>query len=547
MPGLLKQLQKNKKREAPGPSPVILPSTEVESIELSSNDVIFGGGDDIQVLDLTPPLETAIVPDGTEAATTPATLEMDGAAEAHPAAEGVSPRVVKRRRPSERTERSSVEAEALPNWRDEERRLPPVAEQLLPLACRKFCALAREVLGQQTDLEILPKRSVEAALKELPADVRPTWKDQDIVEKELASLFFEKGLFQQLFDDPAVTHIFFDGFKSVKAIYRGQTLDTPFGFRTSAEYELFVSGLLHSTGLELSPAAPMIDCVLQDRWRCRVNALHASIVEGDEPRVCIRIPRQQKVSFYDLLQAKVLPATLAAWLAELVAQGEANILVAGPAGSGKTRFMAALIGEAGSDERIAVVEDVPELFVGAGSFERLTARPGGPKGEGEVTMSALIKAAMRRKARRIMLGDVRDDDARGFLRALESGHSGSIGCLTADSITDALWEFVDLVLRSERAPQESILRRVSRVVQIVVALRLVDDKPCVAEVSEVLSSDGADFRIVPIVRFEGVEAGKRVWRLISEPSLWVSKLADRGVALKTGPGLLPRETPKKPV
>lgn len=436
---------------------------------------------------------------------------------------------------------AAIKDDNLPWWLKDEKKTTPQVELLVP-AARK---MLNDVLPSEGDFTIniadAVKKAVQLATAALSGEIRITSVDQEQAEKELLSLLTGKGPLQPLYDDPAVTDIFIDDYKSIKVIRRGQAIETPFYFRSPEEYKAYAAGMLQQVERVLNMSSPIVDCVLPDAWRSRINAVDASLIDGDQPRICIRVPRLQQISFYDILQTKTLPATLAAWLAEVVACGDANILVLGATGSGKTVMTTALLSAVGSDERIITIEDVPEVFVPTAHLEKLVARPPNASGQGNVKMPELLRAALRRAPHRIVVGEIRDEEARLFLRALETGHAGSIATIHADSGKDCLWRLLDLVQAYETSPQESIMRRIGRALHILIAMKKVQGKPCLVEVGEVMPAKNGDFRVATLVKFAGMKDGKRQWRLMRTRSFWLDKIRERGLELQPGPGLLPPE------
>ncbi|MCB0346456.1 MAG: CpaF family protein [Bdellovibrionales bacterium] len=434
----------------------------------------------------------------------------------------------------------------LPWWLTEGKKTTPQVELLVPEARKVLNEILPTDSDKPVDLPASVKRAVHLAAEMLRGEVRVTAKDQEIAEKELLSLLTGKGPLQPLYDDKAVTDIFIDDHKSIRVIRRGQAIETPFYFRSKEEYKAYLANMLQSVDRVLNLSSPIVDCVLADGFRSRINAVDSSVIDGDEPRVCIRVPRLQKISFYDILQTKTLPATLAAWLAELTATGEANIMVLGPTGSGKTVMTTALLSAVGSDERIITIEDVPEVFVPTSHLEKLVSRPANAQGEGAIKMPQLLKAALRRAPHRIVVGEIRDEEGSLFLRALETGHAGSIATIHADSPRDCLWRLLDVVQAYESAPQDSLMRRIARSLHILIEQRKVDGKPCLVEVAEVCPPVNGEFVTKPIVRYEGTLDGRRTWRIMTKNSAWMEKIRERGLDLQPGPGLLDLDSPEKP-
>jgi pilus assembly protein CpaF len=348
---------------------------------------------------------------------------------------------------------------------------------------------------------------------------------------------------QVLYEDPFVTDVFIDGYDKIRCRRLGQALETPFAFRTPREYEAFYTSMLQSVERALSVSCPIIDCVLNDEWRSRVNAVHGSLRESGQSSLVIRIPRLRSATLYDLLRSQTLPAQMAAWLSEVVSFGEANILVIGPTGSGKTTMAAGLVSCIGSDERVCTIEDVPEIFASNCILEKLVTRAPDARGNGAVTSEMLLRAALHRAPHRMVLGEVRGIEGALFLEALETGHAGSLATMHADNPYEGLWRLLDVVSATERAPTDVIRRRIARMINLVIVMNLVEGRPCIVDISEVRRDVSDDFAILQIARYEGELKGKRVWRKMAEGTPLLRSMSERGVDLMTGASLRAVEWP----
>lgn len=436
----------------------------------------------------------------------------------------------------ERKDQASLFDEALPWWLTDPAPSSPQVDLLVPAARLALNELITEKV-RRDELPTLIRQAVGIAINRLSSEVRFSGKDVQDGVHELTSLMIGKGPLQALYDDPLITDVYLDGYNKIKCIRRGQALETPFRFRSPNEYEAYITTMLQSVDRVLNLSAPIVDCVLDDPWRSRINAVHSSLLDGQESALVVRIPRLQQVSFYDLLRTKTLPATLAAWLAEVVSCGEANIMVLGPTGSGKTTLTTALLTGVGSDERIITIEDVPEIFVSTAHLEKLVSRPENAQGEGSIGMEKLLRAALRRAPHRIVVGEIRDREGPLFLKALETGHAGSIATIHAENPRDGLWRLLDVVAAHEASPQESIQRRIARSVHLMISLKKVNGRPCLTEVAEVMAPRNGDFEVRTLVAFDGERHGKRQWKITCTQSEWLDRMVRRGVELVPGPGL----------
>lgn len=376
---------------------------------------------------------------------------------------------------------------------------------------------------------------VAQAAGSLKDEVRVTRKLLEQIEQELVKLISGFGPLEPLVEDTLVSEVFVDSHRTIRVMRNGQVADTPFSFRSPEEYHVFAASLLRRLGRELTPLEPVVEGVLPDRWRTHCSILHASITDGGEPHLGFRFARQQATSFFDLLQQKAMSATVAAWLAELVAMSQANVLVAGRDRAGRALFASAFASAVGSDERIALVEAAPVFSVTTAHVERVHPL----SGVAGASIPVLLQAMEHRGPHRIMAGDITGGDALALVRTLERGFHGSILTTPAESAEESLLGLLDACLEQSMAPVESLVRRISRVVQLIVFTRLVDGHPVLDTIAEVLAPAGSSFRIRPLVRFHGVANGKRQWQLQTKQSHWIAAVRERGAALVPGPGLLP--------
>jgi pilus assembly protein CpaF len=432
--------------------------------------------------------------------------------------------------------KASGETQA-PAWLNVTLRQSPQLDRLVPTARLALHELFSDDL-KRGDIPAAVKRAVSIAVHRLSEDIRFTSREIQEAIQELNGLILGKGPLHALYEDPLVTDIFIDSFDKIRCLRLGQAIETPFRFRTIGEYEAFFTAMLQSVGRVLSNSSPVVDCVLKDEWRSRVNAVHGSLRENGESSLVIRVPRLRFATLYDLLRSQTMPAAVAAWLSEFVSFGEGNILVMGPTGSGKTTLTAALLSAVGSDERVCTIEEIPEIFVSTCQVEKLVSRPADARGVGEVGVDELLRAALHRAPHRIVMGEIRDKEGSLFLEALETGHSGSIATMHADNPTEGLWRLLDVIAAHENAPVEVIQRRIARSIHLVMVMSRIEGRPCVVDISEVLPSSTGAFQVTQLVRYEGENKGKRRWRKMVKTSYLMQVLSDRGVDLLTGPSLL---------
>ena len=163
------------------------------------------------------------------------------------------------------------------------------------------------------------------------------------------------------------------------------------------------------------------------------------------------------------------PAGLAAWLGELV-RARANILISGGTSSGKTTFLNALLRNIPQHERLLLIEDTPELVLNHANAAGLVAVRG-EQGEARVSAEELLQAALRMRPDRIILGELRGIEAYAFLRAVNTGHPGSLSTIHADSPEGALEQLALIVLQAgAQLRREDVLHYAAQVIDVVVQL-----------------------------------------------------------------------------
>ena len=254
-------------------------------------------------------------------------------------------------------------------------------------------------------------------------------------------------------------------------------------------------------GRRLDETSPYVDGVLPSG--VRLHAILPPLV-ADGPHLTLRIPARSAMTLTELEARSMFPPGWAGLLRQLVRRRVAFV-VSGGTGVGKTTLLGALLGEAPPAERVIVVEDVRELSVDQPQVVRLEARPANVEGAGEVTLTTLVRQALRMRPDRLVLGEARGAEVRELLAALNTGHEGGCGTLHANSAGDVVARFealgalagmspaavhaqlvsaVDVVVHVGRRVAEGAVRR--QVETIGVVVRGPDGRP---EVVDALSTD----------------------------------------------------------
>ncbi|MHA6508622.1 TadA family conjugal transfer-associated ATPase [Tessaracoccus sp. Y1736] len=240
------------------------------------------------------------------------------------------------------------------------------------------------------------------------------------------------GPLEDLLGRPGVSDVVVNGPRDV-FVDTGQGLErAPVTFVDDEQVRRLAIRLAAAAGRRLDDATPFVDGRLPSGVR-----LHAVLAPVAAPGTCIslRVPAARSFSLQDLVQAGSLPDAGAALLRAVVDR-RVPFLVSGGTGSGKTTLLAAMVGLIPHTERVVLVEDARELVPDHPHCVRLEARPANAEGTGAITLTTLVRQALRMRPDRVVLGEVRGAELTDLLTALNTGHEGGCGTIHANSIQD---------------------------------------------------------------------------------------------------------------
>lgn len=254
-------------------------------------------------------------------------------------------------------------------------------------------------------------------------------ESHDVEQRLWAELFGAGAELQGLLDSPEVSDVLVNGPSSVW-VDRGRGMERV-GVRVPDVRALAVR-LAAACGRRLDDAAPVVDGRLPDGSR-----LHAVLppLAADGPVVSLRTVRPRALTLDEWRDGGVVCGRGLAVLKGLVA-ARANVLVSGATGSGKTTLLASMLGEVGHQERIVVIEEARELAPDHPHVVRLQSRQANVQGAGEVGLASLVRAALRMRPDRLVLGECRGPEVREVLAALNTGHDGGLATVHANATRD---------------------------------------------------------------------------------------------------------------
>ena len=306
------------------------------------------------------------------------------------------------------------------------------------------------------------------------------------------------GPIDRLLEDEDVTEIMVNGPRQIFVERAGRIEPFPGRFRSEDHLLETINRIVAPLGRRVDPAQPFVDARLPSGDR-----VHAIVppLAADGPVLTIRRFRRRRPDLSDLVRSGSLTAAAARYLAAAV-RSRRNVLISGATSSGKTTTLIALLRAATHPlERIITLEEAVEIDLGPDRhLVRLEARPPGIDGRGAVPLRTLLRNALRMRPDRLVVGEVRGEEAFDLMQALNTGHLGSVSTIHANNSLDALRRLEQLVLMAgEGVPPSLVREQVYRAIHVVVhQARYPDGRRVVAEIAEV---DPASCSLRPVARF----------------------------------------------
>ena len=326
--------------------------------------------------------------------------------------------------------------------------------------------------------------------------------------KDLFNAFRKLDLLQEFLEDDEITEIMINGTEYIFSEKNGRLYQSDRRFVSREKLEDVIQQIVSGANRLVNEASPIVDARLADG--SRVNVVLAPVALNG-PVVTIRKFSKEAASMEQLMAWGSISREIAGFLDVLVKSGY-NIFISGGTGSGKTTFLNALSQYIPRDERIVTIEDSSELKIqGIPNLVSLEARNANIEGTGAVTIRDLIKAALRMRPTRIIVGEVRSAEAIDMLQAMNTGHDGSLSTGHANSPKDMLSRLETMVLMGMELPLPAIQRQIASALDLIVHLgRLRDKSRKVLEVTEVLGYLEGEICLQTLYRFEeeGMKNGR---------------------------------------
>jgi pilus assembly protein CpaF len=315
------------------------------------------------------------------------------------------------------------------------------------------------------------------------------------------------GPLEVLLEDPTVSDILVNSHRQIYVERRGKLEQTEQCFRDDQHLREVIEKIVSAVGRRIDESSPMVDARLPDG--SRVNAIVPPLAI-DGPILSIRKFNKNMLTLEDLVQMHALTAGIGELLIGIV-RARLSVVISGGTGSGKTTMLNLLSGFIPSTERIVTIEDSAELQLRQDHVLRLETRMANIEGKGEVTQRALVRNSLRMRPDRIIMGEVRSDEALDMLQAMNTGHDGSLATIHANTPQDAVARIETMVaMGGLDIPPHAVRQQIASAIQVVIQVqRLSDGSRKLTSLQEMHALNDGEIDLREIFRFEQVGLGEQ--------------------------------------
>lgn len=334
-----------------------------------------------------------------------------------------------------------------------------------------------------------------------------TFLERERLSQEVLDEVFGLGPLEPLLQDPTVSDILVNTYKRVYVERRGMLEPTGIQFRDDAHLMLIIDRIVSAVGRRVDESSPMVDARLADG--SRVNAIIPPLAI-DGPCLSIRRFGHDRLQADDLVGNQSLTQPMLDLLHGCV-RARLNVIVSGGTGAGKTTLLNCLSSYISDKERIVTIEDAAELQLRQDHIVRLETRPANIEGKGAIRQRQLLINSLRMRPDRIVIGEVRGEEALDMLQAMNTGHDGSLTTIHANSARDALARLEIMVaMASVNLPERAIRRQIASAIDLVIQVaRLSDGKRKVISMSEITGMESDVIAMQEIFVFEKKGIGEK--------------------------------------
>jgi pilus assembly protein CpaF len=307
-------------------------------------------------------------------------------------------------------------------------------------------------------------------------------------------------ILQPLMEDASISEIMINHHAEIFVERKGRMTLLPVSFENRERLEDLIQTVVASVNRVVNESSPIVDARLKDGSRVHV-VLPPVALKG--PCMTIRKFPEQPLTMEQLVSIGSLTADAAAFLKDIIG-AQYNIFISGGTGTGKTTFLNALSQFIPNDERIVTIEDSAELQIRSlPNLVSMETRNANTEGKGEITIRDLIRASLRMRPNRIIVGEVRGGEALDMLQALNTGHAGSMSTGHSNGAKDMIARLETMVLSAADLPVQVIRQQIASAIDIVIHLsRFRDRSRKVTEICEVTGVEAGQVKLNPLFLFE---------------------------------------------
>ncbi|WP_432408056.1 CpaF family protein [Wukongibacter sp. M2B1] len=379
----------------------------------------------------------------------------------------------------------------------------------------EFIKEIKKIVSESIDFKTDPNdEDIEITITEAVFEKAKEYYMTVTEKQEIIRIIFNSmrrlDILQPLIEDKSITEIMINGSKNIFIEREGKVIKLDAVFEDEKKLENIIQSIVAKVNRTINESSPTADARLPDG--SRVNAVLPPIALNG-PILTIRKFPEKPMTIDDLIKYESLSDEAAEALQRMII-AKYNIFICGGTGSGKTTFLNALSNFIPSDERVITIEDSAELqIVNVPNIVRMETRDANTEGKGEITVRDLIKASLRMRPDRIVVGEVRGAEALDMLQAMNTGHDGSLSTGHANSTKDMLRRLETMVLSGASIPLDAIRHQIASAIDVVIHLgRLRDRSRRVLEISEVLQYKDGEVQLNPLFKFveDGEAEDKRI-------------------------------------
>jgi pilus assembly protein CpaF len=398
-------------------------------------------------------------------------------------------------------------------------------------------------LLDKIDLEKIPavpdnqtRCQVFAVIQDVVSHLKVSFSDP---EKERLSLeildeVLGLGPLEPLMQDPDISDILINGAQEVYVERAGILEETKIMFKDDAHLMRIIHKIVSAVGRCVDASSPMVDARLADGSRVHVILPPLAI---DGPHLSIRRFGHTPLTESNLLANQTLTAAMLGLLKVAVA-ARLSIVISGGTGSGKTTLLNVLSGYISAKERIVTIEDSAELQLKQRHVVRLECRAADAEGKGGVQTRQLVINSLRMRPNRIIVGEVRGEEALDMLQAMNTGHDGSLTTIHANSPRDALARIETMAMMANlNLPEKAIRKQIASAVTLVLQVaRFSDGTRRLTHIAEITGMEGDVISMQDLFVFErrGVSSDGRVVGFFAATGIrpnFAERLKARGIDL----------------